>query len=75
MFGTIIVVVGLACGRSPGECTPILDGLTQAETKVTLITAIFFSLVFLCATQDVAVDGITFGSRLSRMGFDVVVRR
>ena len=33
----------------------------EAEHKVGLITAIFFSLVFLCATQDVAVDGISPG--------------
>lgn len=30
----------------------------QAEANIRIITLIFFTLVFLCATQDVAVDGL-----------------
>jgi hypothetical protein len=30
----------------------------QAEANIRVISAIFFTLVFLCATQDIAVDGL-----------------
>jgi len=36
---------------------PTFIANVEAEHKVGLITLIFFLLVFLCATQDVAVDG------------------
>jgi MFS transporter, PAT family, solute carrier family 33 (acetyl-CoA transportor), member 1 len=42
------------------DVPPTLSPFTadvKAEHKVGLITVIFFVLVFLCATQDVAVDG------------------
>lgn len=37
--------------------------------NVKVITAIFFSLVFLCATQDVAVDGMHFNTALLIVGW------
>ena len=39
----------------------------QAEANVELITVIFFSLVFLCATQDVAVDGMTCENEMLKL--------
>jgi hypothetical protein len=59
-FWFTTVMARITRRKFDGRCTqPLVDGRIncQAETNIRMITVIFFTLVFLCATQDVAVDG------------------
>jgi PAT family acetyl-CoA transporter-like MFS transporter 1 len=49
------LLIGVVMFLSSYRIDSIMEG--EADVDMTVLTAVFFSLFFLCATQDVAVDG------------------